>query len=147
MLNLDLNDPTNQVRALVGDLESGFISDTNILFLLNKNNQNVAKSAIEALDYILSMVAFYTREEAGDVKVYWNDIYNQLSKRKEQLVKENAYAITGSLFKFGGTTKSEISRVKSDLESEGVGVRVSDFSTFLESYGIDPEDPFYLKSL
>lgn len=145
MLDLDLNDPINQVRALIGDLDGSFISDTNIQFLLDKHNNNVLRASLEALSYILNQVAYYVREEAGDVEVYWQDLYNQIAKRKQDLEKDTVYARSNSLFKFGGTTASEIERVKNDPESKGVGISAEDFSTILKRLHIDPDNPYFLE--
>lgn len=145
MLEIDLSIPLNQVRALIGDYDGSLISDDNINYLLTKHNDDVTKASLEALDYILTQVAYYVREEAGDVEVYWDDIYNQLHKRKTSLEKDTVYARSGSLFKFGGTTRSETKRVKRDAESRGIGISSEDFSTRLVSYGIDPDNPYLLE--
>jgi hypothetical protein len=145
MLDLDLSDPINQVRALIGDIDGSFISDPNIEVLLTLNNDNVIKASIQALDYIIAQVAYYVREEAGDVEVYWGDIYERLVKRKEQVERDNIYKISSGLFKMGGTTRSEIDRVNSDIESKGVGERTEDFSAVLRKLEIDPDNPYLLE--
>lgn len=144
MLDLDLSVPMNQVRATIGDVDGSWISDSNINFLLVKNNNDIVLAAREALDYIISQVAYYTREETGDVEVYWHQLYEQLVKRKLQIDKETLYKRASSLFIFGGTTKSEITRVRRDQDSVGLGFNQREFLIQLDSFGIDPEDPYIL---
>lgn len=145
MLDLDLNDPVNQVRALIGDLDGSFISDVNITYLLNKNGNDVVKAALESLEYILAQVSYYVREESGDVEVYWHDLYNRIADRKKDLERDTVYSRAASLFKFGGTSRSEVKRVKNDPESRCVGLSSSEFSTVMQRYGIDPDNPYYLE--
>jgi hypothetical protein len=146
MLDIDLSDPINQVRAFIGDMDGSFISDENITFLLTQSNANVLKASLTAMGYILNIVAFYVREEAGDVEVYWGDIYNNLAKRKAALEKDTVYSRTNGMFKFGGTTRSEMKRVNDSVESKCIGIRKEDFSVILKHYGIDPDNPYFLEN-
>lgn len=144
MLDLDLSMPLNQVRATIGDVDGSWISDSNITYLLSKNNNDIVLASREALDYILSEVAYFTREETGDVEVYWHQLYEQLFKRKSQIDKESLYKRAKSLFTFGGTTKTEMSRIRRDSESVGLGFNQREFLVQLDYFGIDPENPYIL---
>lgn len=143
MIDLDLSNPINQVRVLIGDVNSENISDSNIQFLLTKHNNNVLLAACEALDYILNMVAYYAREEVGDVEVYWNNVYEQLYNRKKELEKELAYKNSGSLFTFGGTSRKEICRVKRN--DDYVSPTRKDFQNILGRFNINLDDPYILE--
>lgn len=142
MLDLDLSIPLNQVRALIGDIDGSLIGDSVIDYLLTKHSGNVSLVAKEALGYILNQVAYYMREEAGDVMVRWDDLYNQLYERKKQLDKDTLYSGGMSLFIFGGTTKSEIASVKNDLEYVDTFFTTDEFILEMEKYGIDPDNPY-----
>ncbi len=144
MLNIDLSDPTQRVRAIIGDWDVQYISDANIDYLLEQNKGDVLLAADEALDLILSQVAMYSREEVGDVRIYWNEVYDQLKDRKESLKKDVLYSKSKNLFTFGGTTKSEVRRVNRSQESTRVSITNHEFECLLRRMRCLPTDHPYV---
>jgi hypothetical protein len=142
MLDIDLSEPLNQVRAIIGDIDGSWISNANIEYLLTKHNNNSLQAAIEALDYVLSQVAYYVREEAGDVEVHWKDLYEQLSDRRDKLNRDSVYTRSKSLFYFGGTSKTDMQTVRDNSESTGLGFQEREFTAQLTCLGIDPLNPY-----
>lgn len=149
MIDLDLSLPVNQVRVLIGDIDGSFISDDNIEFVLTDNNNDVIAAATYCLKIILNMVATYVREETGDVEVWWSDLYNQLSKRYDDLKKENRYKNSSKMFFFGGTVKSEAQRVRASVENTQRYVTNERFQRIYDCLGeyVIPKNgnPFYLQ--
>lgn len=137
VIDIDLSTPVNQVRALIGDPDGRFISDSNITFLLTQNNDDVILAAEQALKYIVNMVATYVREETGDVEVWWEQLYEQLSARLDKLEKDSRYKKSAHLFYFGGTNKTEMKRVRSNPNSVGIGFTPQEFYKVLDHYGFE----------
>ena len=140
MIDLDLSLPVNQVRVMIGDINIEYISDANIEFVLTKNDGNILTSSQECLNYIINDVAYSAREEVGDVQVYWNQVYEQLLQRLEDLKKDSIYANTTQLFYFGNTVKSDI--INNRRSSEYVNPTNTDFLNILEGFHIDPNNPY-----
>lgn len=75
------NDPQNsladQVRLLVGDTDPQFpfLSDESYEYVLQKNNNNVNRSAIDAAQMILFSIARFTRERTAEIEVYGSDFF------------------------------------------------------------------------
>ncbi|QDP59448.1 MAG: hypothetical protein GOVbin4162_22 [Prokaryotic dsDNA virus sp.] len=143
MLDIDLSNPTNKVRAIIGDWDTQYITDANIDYLLQENNNDILLAADEALSLILSNVAMYSREEVGDVRIYWNEVYNQLKDRKDSLKKDVLYSKSKNLFTFGGTTKSEVRRVNRSPESTKVSLTNHEFEGLLKRMRCLPTDEPY----
>lgn len=144
MLDLDLSDPVNQVRATIGDIDIEFISNSNIDYLLKDSDNSVLEASRKALDYILAQVGYYVKEQAGGVLLDWRDLYNQLDARKKKLDRDALYRGVGKLFIFGGTSKIEMDRVKSHPDYISPGYTEREFTLQLESWGIDPENPYLM---
>lgn len=145
MIDLDLSLPVNKVRVLIGDIDSSFISDSNIEFVLTEVGGDVMLAAERSLKYILNYVATMVREETGDVEVYWNQLYEQLSKRYDSIEKENRYYKAKNLFYFGGTVKSDVRAVKNDPENTQFGVVDPYFYDAIKRLGISLDNPYILR--
>ena len=147
MLDLDLSNPVNQVRAIIGDWESEWISDDNIQYFLDAENGDTLLASAEIMSAILNRVAYYIRHEVGDAEIYYQDLYNQIADRKDSLEKDVLYKKMSNLFTFGGTTKSEMSRVRNNNETpvRSNSITNKEFTALLERIRcFPPEDRFNL---
>lgn len=143
MLDIDLSNPVNKVRAIIGDWDSLWVSDGIIQHFLDENNNEIILAASDTLDIIISHAANFVREEVGDVEIYWRDLYEQLSDRKRDLQKDVLYKKTTALFSFGGTSKSEVRRVKSSSESTSLSLTNQEFEKLLKRMDCLPTDSAY----
>lgn len=145
MIDLDLSDPVNQVRLIIGDPDMNLISDSNIQFLLDKNDGNILDTAVECLNSILSYLAYSTREETGDVKAYWNYVYDQLKDRLDSIEKDQIYKKTKNLFYFGGTVKSDVRANKRSDERVRTPIDEVTLNRFLDRLPCyNPTNPYSL---
>jgi hypothetical protein len=79
-----------QVRLNVGDNSSDFqiLPDDTYEWLLNKYNNNVNRSSLDAARYILfELTKFPTRERTGQIEV-WNEWVNAYRKALELFLKD-----------------------------------------------------------
>lgn len=142
MLDLDLSTPVNQVRALIGDWDGEWITDANIQYFLDQEGGDTLLAASEIMSAILSRVAYYIRHEVGDAEIYYKDLYDQISDRKDALESDVLYKKMDNLFVFGGTTKSEMDRVSRNNETPVRSKMITnqEFSNLLERIDCYPKD-------
>jgi hypothetical protein len=117
-ISLDLSDITNQVRVVIGDVETPYLLDDSVIdFLLSENNNNVNTVSLKSLQIIVASLAKKKDEEVGDVRVKWSQLYDHYRNLLDDLTKNPSMGASLSLHYFGGTTKSEIKRVTNSPET------------------------------
>lgn len=122
MLTGDPTDSTYQVRLLIGDAESQWISDSIIDHYLNENNNDVYKTAIQCLKIIKAHVSSLMTHEVGDVKIDYSRMYDQICSLLDYLLKDPR-SMKDLGIVIGGTSKAEKDRVKN--HSDFIGSPIS----------------------
>lgn len=142
MLDIDLSNPINKVRSIIGDWDSEWVSDDVIQHFLDENNNNIVLAAYDTISAIVNRAAYYVREESGDVEVYWQDLYPKLLDIKNRLEKDTLYSRAKTLFYFGGTDKYEVERVKRDQRRATTTITDTDFERLFKRVHSDLCDPY-----
>lgn len=86
MIDIDLNDPVDQVRAAIGDPLEEFVSDATIISAIAKFNSDLDKASLAVMAMMLT--AFSTlaeREREGQVEVYNTSLFERYQKRYNDL--------------------------------------------------------------
>lgn len=99
-----------QVRLAVGDNGSDFqiLPDDTYEWLLNKYNNNVNRSSLDAARYILfELTKFPTRERTGQIEV-WNEWVNAYRKALELFLKDPTLQPFVLMPYAGGISKSDM---------------------------------------
>lgn len=107
MIDINLNEPVDEVRALVGDPQIEFVTDSTILSALHKYNMDLGKAAIAIMSLMLT--AFSTladREREGQVEVYYTSLFERYKKRFEDLKRERGFKKAIPIH-IGGTSLKE----------------------------------------
>lgn len=139
----DLSTPLEQVRAIVGDTEGQLITDQTINALLLVNSDNVNKTAIQCLQFIVADLAKGVRHEVGDVEIYQNQQYEQYKDLLDDLLKDPAFMLTPALHILGGVSRSEARRVDTNPDSRHIRI-VEGFGTRVNNCIPDPNNLFFL---
>lgn len=116
LIDIDFNNPLDQVRAMVGDPRSEFITDNAINSALVKTNNDVIKASLLVMDLMVNTLALLAdREREGQVEVYYTKAFERYSKLYDNLKKESRFKLSAGIY-INGTSKSakEAVRDKSD---------------------------------
>lgn len=142
-IDTDLSTPLDQVRAIIGDTDGNLITDQTINALLLANSDNINKTAIQCLQFIVADLAKRTREEVGDVEIYGNQLYEQYRDLLDDLLKDPAFMLSPALHILGGTSKSEARRVNNNPDSRRIQIEEG-FTDRGSNCFADTTNPFFL---
>lgn len=68
----------DQIRLKLGDTSEPYILDDAVYqYLLDKNNQDVYRTSVEALEAIVASFAKMADEVVGDEEYRWGDVYTR----------------------------------------------------------------------
>lgn len=136
-VDTDLSTPLSQVRAIIGDTEGELITDQTITALLLANSDNVNKTAIQCLQFIVADLAKCIREETGDVQVWYHQLYDHYRDLLDDLLTNPAQMLAPAVHLLGGTSCSEARRVNSNPDSRRIRIKEG-FGTRLDLFEFDP---------
>ena len=119
-VDTDLSTSLLQVRAMIGDTSSEMITDQTITALLLANDDNVNKTAIQSIQFIVADLAKQVHEEVGDLQVWANQRYEQYSDLLDKLLKDPAFMPVAAVHILGGTSHAEVCRVKGNSDSRNI---------------------------
>lgn len=108
-----------QVRLNVGDNNTEFqiLPDDTYQWLLDKYNNNVNRSSLDAAKYILfELTKFPTRERTGQIEV-WNEWVNAYRKALELFIKDPNLTSIIPVPYAGGISKSDMKSNDSDNDN------------------------------
>lgn len=107
MIDTELSSEAQQVRAYIGDTDKKLISDQTIDALLITNDDNVKKTSIQALQFIVADCAKKVDQEVGDVKVWYSQKYEQMKDLLDKLQKDPSFGfMSPALHLLGGTSRT-----------------------------------------
>lgn len=109
-----------QVRLNVGDYSTEFqiLPDDVYQFLLDKYNNNVNRSSIDAARYILfELPKIPTRERTGQIEV-WNEWANAYRRALEMFLKDPNLSLSNFMPYAGGISKMDM--YLNDVDNDNV---------------------------
>lgn len=142
----DLSTPLEQVRAIIGDTENQLITDQTINALLLANSDNVNKTAIQCLQFIVADLAKGVEHEVGDVWIKLNQQYEQYKDLLDDILKDPAQMLQPALHILGGTSCAEARRVNGNSDSRHINIEEG-FGTRVDQFFVDPDNPYFLTSV
>ena len=90
-MSCDLVEPYVQVMYRVGDTDDdSFLSVDAYQILLDKNNGNVLKTALEAARLIQAKAAKWVRERVGQEEIFANQVFDNYTKLIGEIEREIA---------------------------------------------------------
>jgi hypothetical protein len=116
-INVVPSTPEEKVLLIIGDSGEDLITSSVITYILSVNDDDINKAAIEATKYIIASLAKKVDEEVGDIKVKFSQLLENYKKLLKDLLSNPAYQLAASNFIFGGTSKTEIDRVRGTPDS------------------------------
>ena len=101
-----------QVRLLIGDTQEEFIADNIIAYVLDKNNNDLYKTALEVLEYIVSNLSSEVDHKVGGESISASKLYKQKKQLLKDLKSNTMFSKreVASIY-IGGTLQSEVDRV------------------------------------
>ena len=104
MIDINFSNPIGQIRAIIGDPTTEFITDTTITSALALNGNNQPKTCIFLMEMMLT--AFSTladREREGMVEVYYTNLFERYKIRLDDLKRSSGYKKAVPIY-IGGTS-------------------------------------------
>lgn len=139
------NDPIAQVRLNIGDAETTYILDDVVIqYILDKNSDDITASSLEALRYIVSTLGKKVDEEVGDVKAKWSQLREHYKQLLSDLLRDPALTLSPVLHFFGGTSITEVNRVRNNSDSNLPPLQEGEFTTIPTSSSRDDDNGFLL---
>lgn len=143
-IDTDLSTPLDQVRIIIGDLEGEFISDQTISALLLANDDNVNRTAIQCVRFIIADLAKCIDETVGDESVKFSQLYDHYRNLLSDLLINPAYSSVGIGHILGGVSCSQANKVYSNSDSRHINIREG-FGTRVNNTRLNPNNPFFLE--
>lgn len=139
----DSSTPLLQVRLIIGDSSSDLMSDATINALLTINDNNVHKTAIQALTAIVADLAKQVRHKVDGVEMWADELYRQYKDLLDKLLKDPAYMLAPALHVLGGVSKKEAARVNGISDSRRIGIKDKEYSNS-NLFEYDPYNTYFL---
>lgn len=117
MIDIDLNNPIDEVRANIGDTSSEFVTNVTIQSALDKFSGDVNKASVLVMGWMLT--AFSTladREREGQVEVYYTNLFERYKQRLDDLKKSFGYKKAVPIY-IGGVSLKEKNKNVESLDS------------------------------
>lgn len=128
-ITVDITTPVGEVRSIIGDVSEPFeIATQTIEQYIEKHNGNTTLAAIDCLRLLVASYAKKVNQEVGDVRVWYSERYKQLRTLLNDLTTSPSQMQRVPLPILGGTTNSEMRRVRDSCETPYIGIRVGEFS-------------------
>lgn len=117
MIDLDLNDPIGEIRALIGDASGEFVSDTTIISALAKFDGDIVKAALLVMSLMLTGLSLLAdREREGQIEVYYTKIFERYKQRYDDLKAQFGRKKAVPIY-IGGTSLKVKNTVVEDLDN------------------------------
>ena len=117
MIDLDLNDPIGEIRALIGDASGEFVSDTTIISALAKFDGDIAKTALLVMSLMLTGLSLLAdREREGQIEVYYTKMFERYKQRYDDLKAQFGRKKAVPIY-IGGTSLKVKNTVVEDLDN------------------------------
>lgn len=114
-----------QVRLEIGDSDPVFqiLSDEEVQYFLDKNNQSVRKTSLDCAKSILFRIASLTFERVDVIEYRGNDYFNQYKQALQMYIKNPEYgAVSQAMGYAGGISLSDIEQNISNFDNNTVKV-------------------------
>ncbi|ADF58223.1 hypothetical protein PJG4_065 [Pseudomonas phage JG004] len=113
------NNPIDRLREIVGDVwEPPMLSDETYQWVLDKNEGNERRAALELMRMMLFRLTRGMRERTGDIEVYGAEYFNNYLKALQLILKDPNIAISLAVPYAGGISKSDM--LANDLDPDNV---------------------------
>lgn len=122
MIDVDFQNPHDQVRLNIGDPSVEFVSDNAVNSALVAFNNNVYNASVALMEAMLTRFSTLAdREREGQVEIYYTKLYERYSERLKDF-KSGSANITPTTKAFmpiiiGGTSKSQKQAIRNDADS------------------------------
>ena len=142
----DTSDPIFQIRLIIGDVtEPYYISDDVLQYIYDSTN-DVYKSAIQAVTYLISYFSKKVDQEVGDVRVSFSQLLANYRALLDDLTSNpdmngGHYAI----HYLGGTMKAEVDRVNRSPLTVKHRAKIGMFSDLEEAFPSVSDNPYYFR--
>jgi hypothetical protein len=116
MIDIDLSNPIDIVRANIGDIDREWVSDGTINGALVAYTNNVYSTSIALMNMLCTYFSTLAdREKVGEVEEYYTKLFERYKQRLEDFKSgSGGIAPTAKAFMpiwIGGTSKSEKQRI------------------------------------
>lgn len=86
MIDIDFNNPVDRVRAVIGDPNTEFVTDSTIISALAKYNSDIDKASLAVMEVMLKAFATLAdREREGQLEVYYTKLYERYKDSYDDL--------------------------------------------------------------
>lgn len=101
--NDPINNPIDEIRLMVGDIDpyDELLSDQVYKYLYYQNNTK-RKAAVEALKFIVNMLASCVTEKAGGLFVKDSERFEQYSKLLSRYTKDPTFSLLAPAMPYAG---------------------------------------------
>lgn len=141
MIDIDPQSPVGQVRLIIGDsIEPYIISDEVIEFLLEQADGDIMKAAKMALQFVIRSLTKAVDQSVGDISIKYSQMLANFRAIQDDLDRKSNLSVPI----FGGTTRSEVERVRQSPESVGLFPR-GYFSDYNDEGRVSCLNPFFLR--
>lgn len=122
MIDVDFQNPHDQVRLNIGDPSTEFVSDNSINSALVAFNNNVYNASVALMEAMLTRFSTLAdREREGQVEIYYTKLYERYSERlKDFKIGNSANPSATRAFMpiiIGGVSRSQKEAIRNDLDS------------------------------
>lgn len=122
MIDVDFQNPHDQVRLNIGDPTGELASDNAVNSALVAFNNNVYNASLSLMGAILTMLATEAdREREGQVEIYYTKRYERYAERVKEFKAggSNTSPTTKAFMPIiiGGTSKSQKQAIRNDADS------------------------------
>lgn len=112
MIDIDLSNPIDIVRANIGDIDREWISDGTINGALVAYSNNLFTASVALMGMLCTYFATLAdKEMLGEAEIYYTSLYERYKKRLEDFKKDGGSIVpTSKAFMpilIGGTSKSQ----------------------------------------
>lgn len=114
MIDIDLTEPIGEIRANIGDPQEEFVTNATLISALAKCEGNILNASIIVMQMMLT--AFSTladRERAGQVEIYYTQLYERYKKQFDDLKKKLGYKKAVPIYIGGTSLKAKNTAVES----------------------------------
>lgn len=145
MITITPDCPLNEVRLIIGDADSELLADPVIDALLTTFDDDVNKTALQCIKYIIAQAAKLKDEETDEVAVRWSQIYDHYNELYSRLKAElgSMSAANGAFF-IGGTLVDETNNQLSHSNTVKNPIRKGPSILNTNTSSNHPNDPYQL---
>jgi hypothetical protein len=122
MIDVDFQNPQDQVRLNIGDPNQEFVSDNTVNSALVAFNNNVFNASVAIMEAMLTQFSTLAdREREGQVEVYYTKLYERYAQRLKDF-KDGGNSASPSTRAFlpiiiGGVSRSQKEAIRNDVDA------------------------------